>query len=155
LEAKGGYVMLQFGHNDCPGKGPDRETDPNTTFHDTMARYVDEARAAGAIPILVTSLVRRNFTAEGKFAPDDLEYYAAAVRRVAAAKDVALIDLYAISKALAEEMGPLRSERLGPRPREGKAPDHTHLGPEGSRLIGERVAKEIGRTVPALAPYVR
>ena len=26
------YILIQFGHNDCPGKGPDRETDPATTF---------------------------------------------------------------------------------------------------------------------------
>ena len=25
------YVLIQFGHNDCPGKGPDRETEPATT----------------------------------------------------------------------------------------------------------------------------
>jgi lysophospholipase L1-like esterase len=25
------YVLIQFGHNDNPGKGPDRETDPTTT----------------------------------------------------------------------------------------------------------------------------
>ena len=25
LEKKGGYYLIQFGHNDEPGKGPDRE----------------------------------------------------------------------------------------------------------------------------------
>src|ERR1700710_542658 len=60
LTLKGDYYLIQFGHNDEPGKGPDRETDPSTTFTENMGRYVDEARAMGAQPILVTSLVRRN-----------------------------------------------------------------------------------------------
>src|SRR5947209_12912404 len=62
LAAEPNYILIQFGHNDVPGKGPDRETDAKTTYRENMARYVDEARAAGAIPILVTSIVRRNFT---------------------------------------------------------------------------------------------
>src|SRR5882762_8693422 len=61
LALKGDYYLIQFGHNDEPGKGPERETDPATTFTANMARYVDEVRAQGGQPILVTSLVRRNF----------------------------------------------------------------------------------------------
>src|SRR5437899_3822832 len=41
LALKGDYYLIQFGHNDEHGKGPDRETDANTTYHDFMARYVD------------------------------------------------------------------------------------------------------------------
>src|SRR3954454_8167473 len=26
------YVLIQFGHNDIAGKGPERETDPSTTY---------------------------------------------------------------------------------------------------------------------------
>src|SRR5262249_35140319 len=40
---KGQYYLIQFGHNDEPGKGPERETDPKTTYFQNMARYVDEA----------------------------------------------------------------------------------------------------------------
>ena len=28
LALKGDYYLIQFGHNDEPGKGPERETDP-------------------------------------------------------------------------------------------------------------------------------
>ena len=65
LAAKGDYYLIQFGHNDQPGKGPERETDPATTYPANMARYVDEVRAIGATPILVTSLVRRTFRETG------------------------------------------------------------------------------------------
>jgi pectinesterase len=39
LAKQGQYYLIQFGHNDEPGKGPDRETDPKTTFRSNMARY--------------------------------------------------------------------------------------------------------------------
>src|SRR5580692_2265506 len=59
LAAKPDFILIQFGHNDEPGKGPERETDPATTYRANMTRYIEEARAASAIPILVTSIVRR------------------------------------------------------------------------------------------------
>ena len=65
LDARGQYYLIQFGHNDEPGKGPERETDPKTTYRAYMARYVDESRAIGAMPILVTSLVRRIYNPDG------------------------------------------------------------------------------------------
>lgn len=65
LEQHGQSYLFQFGHNDEPGKGPERETDPGTTYRAFMARYVDESRAIGAKPILVTSLVRRLFNDDG------------------------------------------------------------------------------------------
>lgn len=32
LAQKRDYVLIQFGHNDQPGKGPQRETEPKTTY---------------------------------------------------------------------------------------------------------------------------
>src|SRR5580693_5158220 len=92
LEAKPDYVLIQFGHNDQPGKGPERETDPRTTYREFMARYVDEARAIGAKPILVTPLTRRHFGPEGKIV-SDLGPYAEAVKALAQDKEVPVIDL--------------------------------------------------------------
>jgi pectinesterase len=73
LDAKPGWVLIQFGHNDQPGKGPKRETDPKTTFRDNLKRYVAEVRAIGGKPVLVTSLTRRNFNAQGKIEPGVVE----------------------------------------------------------------------------------
>src|SRR3954451_1479219 len=81
LAEKPNFVLIQFGHNDVAGKGPERETDPATSYRANMERFVDEVRAAGATPVLVTSIVRRTFDAEGKFKPDSLASYAEAVRR--------------------------------------------------------------------------
>ncbi len=74
LEQKPDYVFLQFGHNDQPGKGPERETDPNTTYAQNLAHYVDEARGIGAKPVLVTSLSRRTFSPQGKIQSDLTPY---------------------------------------------------------------------------------
>ena len=63
------YVLVQFGHNDQPGKEP-RSTDLVTEFPVNMARYADETRALGGTPVLVTPLTRRSF--KGAWLRDDL-----------------------------------------------------------------------------------
>ena len=83
LAQRGQYYVIQFGHNDEPGKGADRETDPNTTYRTNMMRFVDEARAIGATPVLVTSLVRRLFKEDGTIRTTQIPYLQA-VRLLAA-----------------------------------------------------------------------
>ncbi len=62
------YVLIQFGHNDQPGK-PGRSTDLATEFPVFLKRYVEEVRAAGANPVLLTPLTRRQFK-DGKLIRD-------------------------------------------------------------------------------------
>jgi lysophospholipase L1-like esterase len=165
LEQKPDYILIQFGHNDQPGKGPDRETDPETTYRDSMARYVAEARAAGARPILVTSLARRHFTPEGKIR-SDLGPYAEAVKALAAEQNVPVIDLHARSIELLERLGPEASAEFDPKPRPGDTgtppgkaaaggPDRTHLSPRGSEVFGRLVAEELRKVEPSLAPVLK
>jgi lysophospholipase L1-like esterase len=153
LDLKPDYVLIQFGHNDQPGKGPERETDPATTYRENMARYVDEARVAGAIPVLVTSIVRRNFDADGKIRRDQLVPYVEVVRRLAEEKNVPLIDLYSLTLAQAEKLGSAGSEEIGRKGPDGKL-DTTHLGPTGQHEIGVMAARELVRVVPALKSYL-
>jgi lysophospholipase L1-like esterase len=153
LAAKPDYVLIQFGHNDNPGKGPERETDPETTYRANLIRYVDESRGAGATAILVTSIVRRNFDASGKIKRDQNVPYVEAVRKLAAEKNVPLIDLYAMTLAQAQALGPSGSAGLGREGPEGKL-DTTHLGPKGQREIGNMAARELARIEPALKPYL-
>ncbi len=42
------YILIQFGHNDMPGKGPARETDPETTYAANMRRYIDRGAGRGS-----------------------------------------------------------------------------------------------------------
>jgi lysophospholipase L1-like esterase len=151
---RGTFVLVQFGHNDQPGK-PGRSTDLVTEFPANMARYVSEAKALGAVPVLVTPLTRRSF--RGRWLHDDLGPWSAATRRVAQQYGVALVDLNALSAQAVQAMGSAQADTLAqePRPPEG-APknrfDHTHLGPKGAALFAGIVAGELRRVLPALAP---
>lgn len=107
------YVLIQFGHNDQPGK-PGRSTDLATEFPANLARYVTEAREAGAIPILVTPLTRRMFK-DGKLT-DDLMPWADAVKKIAADMNVPLIDLHARSMAAVQAMGAAEAAGLAQVP---------------------------------------
>ena len=154
LALKGDYYLIQFGHNDESGKGPERETDPATTFTQNMARYVDEVRAIGGQPILVTSLVRRDFDPAnpGHLKPG-LVPYVEAVKKLAAEKNVPLIDLHGRSIARCESLGPVETAKLNPVKPDG-TPDTTHLDAMGSTLFARLVVEDLRRLVPALSPVL-
>lgn len=140
------YVLIQFGHNDQPGK-PGRSTDYATEFPANMTRYVEEARALGAVPVLVTPLTRRSFR-QG-YVQNDLAPWAGTVRRIAAATGTPLVDLNALSLAAVQAMGPREADKLA---RAGANFDHTHVGPLGAQRFSDIVARELLRQVPDLAP---
>lgn len=152
LALKGDYYLIQFGHNDEPGKGPERETDPDTTYFQNMARYVNDARAIGATPVLVTSLTRRIFDATGRLKPS-LVPYVEAVKRLASMKHVPLVDLHARSVELCDQLGPEQTAKFNAVAK-GR-PDTTHLNAAGSVVFAGLVVEELRKAVPALAPYLR
>jgi polygalacturonase len=157
LGLHGDYYLIQFGHNDMPGKGLERETDPRTTYTEFMTRYVEEARAAGARPVLITSMTRRSGWKDGKL-NSDLFPYAEAVKKLAAEKNIPLIDLHALSIALINTMGREKSDQMGkmkPDGKGGEVMDYTHLGDKGSEVIGKLVADEFRKIAPEMAAYIR
>jgi pectinesterase len=152
LELKPDYVLIQFGHNDQPGHGPDRETDPKTSYRKNMERYVKEARAAGIRPVLVTPLTRREFGPNGKIR-SSLAPYADVVKEIAAEMDVPLVNLHAKSIELCEALGPEGCKVIAPRTKEDR-PDGTHLNRAGAERVAPLVADELRRAVPKLAKYI-
>ena len=152
LAAKPNYILIQFGHNDVPGKGADRETIAGTTYRENLARYIAEARTAGAVPVLVTSIVRRNFTPERKIVADSLVPYVRAVRSLGSDEHVPVLDLYSLTLAQAEALGPAGCEEIDARDKDGKR-DHTHLGPKGRRDIGIMAARAFVQAFPDLQKY--
>jgi pectinesterase len=149
LDQRGQYYLIQFGHNDEPGKGPERETDPATTYRMFMRRYIDESRAIGGRPVLVTSLVRRIYKDDGTIRTTQTPYVEA-VRALAAEKQVPLVDLHAISLADAEQAGDDVWADLSPRDDKGQV-DRTHLNAKGSDVVGRMVAEGLRTAVPELA----
>jgi pectate lyase len=154
LEQKPDYILIQFGHNDMPGKGPERETDPKTTYRENLARYVDEARAIGATPILVTPMTRRAFTKEGKI-QSDLVPYAEAVKQIAADKKVPLVDLHARSIEYLNQIGPDAAAALNPVSKDPARTDRTHLSEKGGEVMAGLVVGDLRKAEPRLAKYLK
>ena len=146
LAAAGDYYLIQFGHNDEPGK-PGRSTEIDE-YRANLLRFVSDVRAAKAVPILVTPLVRRKFTDSGRI-DSSLEARAEVVREIARSKKVPLVELHDRSLALCERLGPEGCEAFNPRKPDGTI-DFTHLTPAAAAAFGAIVADELRRAVPEL-----
>lgn len=141
------YLFIQFGHNDCPGKG-DRTTDPATTYQDYLRQYIDEARAVNIKPVLVTPMTRRRF--QNGMIWTTLRPYADAMLKVGREKNVPVIDLHQKSVALYNQLGDEKSADFSP-----SKSDRTHFSGKGAREIARLVAEEIPKAVPDLKPYLK
>ena len=145
LALKPDYVLIQFGHNDSHAKEKHEATDAATDFSGFLRNYVDEARDAGAMPVLVTPMLRRNYTADGKL-DDILQPYADAMKAVAAEKNAPLIDLHSASRAHYEKLGPVAVAKFA-----SEEKDKTHFNEAGARAMAELVLRELPRVAPKLA----
>lgn len=134
----GDWVFVQFGHNDQKQQWPLTYVEAGTTYDAWLRTYLAEIRRRGAVPVLVTSPQRRNFTPEGKIR-NTHGGYPAAVRSVAAAEHVALIDLEAASRAFYEALGPERSRLAFGQ----GGQDATHHNNYGAYELAQAVAQGI------------
>lgn len=156
LALKGDYYLIQFGHNNEPGK-PGRSTDMPTFVAD-MTKYVDDALAIGAKPILVTPLTRRQWDKEhpGKI-KSSLEPYAEEVRKIAQAKHVPLVDLHARSIELCEKLGREKCYEFSPTKivdGTNTTYDGTHLQGIGRVMFAQLVVDELRKAAPELSPVL-
>jgi lysophospholipase L1-like esterase len=149
LAQKADFVMIQFGHNDCPGKG-DRTTDPNGDYQDYLFKYIEDCRKSGAQPVLVTSMERRNFNEDGKIV-ETLDKYSDAMKKVGKRENVPVIDLHDRSVELYESLG---KKGCGYMNIKSKT-DHTHFTKKGARTMARLIAEEIREKVPKLGKYLK
>jgi len=146
--SEGDYIFIQFGHNDESVEKKERYASP-TEFKANLTKFVNEARALKAIPILLTPVSRRKFDATGT-AIETHKIYSALVQEVASAEKVLFIDLDTKSRALYQQFGKDNSTLLflqlkaGEHPNypEGKV-DNTHFNELGARLIAQLVLNEV------------
>lgn len=152
---KGDFLFIQFGHNDEKEYDENRYTTPYGTYKEYLKKYIQVARNAGAIPVLITSVSRRCFVDACKLTEETkLTHYAAGMRQVAEEEQVALIDLYSKSRAKLEEAGAVEATKWYMHLAKGEYPscpeglvDDTHLKPDGARIFAGLVAeglKELG-----------
>ena len=154
----GDYLFIQFTHNDQkPGAN---YLEPFTTYKEHVKRFISEARERGVTPVLVTSMLRRNFGADGKIV-NTLGDYPEALRQVASEEHVALIDLFVASKAFYEALGPEASKKAFVHYPAGTFPgqdqelkDDTHFNSYGAYELARAIVDGIKKDVPALAKHL-
>ena len=151
---EGGFLFIQFGHNDEKKEDPDRYTEPFSDYMINLEKFVNVARNKKAIPVLITPLERRCFTDEKTLGPGEHGDYVEAMKRTAEKLDVALIDLNSMSRAEMTRVGAEASRSWYMHIPEGKSPyhmegltDNTHLQYAGAVVYGGCIArglKELG-----------
>jgi lysophospholipase L1-like esterase len=147
----GDTVLMQFGHNDQKqikeGKGG-----PFSTYKDEIKAHVDAIRERGGIPVIMSSMERRNFDANGKVVPSLIDY-ANAARQSAQELKTAFIDLNAMSMPFYEALGPEKSKAAFAEPSPGKI-DNTHHNSYGSYELAKLVIKGIRDNKLAAARFI-
>ena len=156
----GDYVLIQFGHNDSKVSDSTRSAPAHTLYKDNLVRFVKDARSKGAIPILITPVMRRKFDTMGKFV-DQHGDYPGVVKEVAAMLNVPVIDLHKSSQALIEKEGVELSRRLflniPPnhfKNYKGKEEDNTHFSEYGAASMASLVCESIKEQALPLVQYL-
>jgi pectinesterase len=178
----GDYVIIQFGHNDEKSQ-PARHTDPGSTFDYNLAKFVRETREHGGIPVLMNSVVRRNFMVKAPVIADDEQLrsstfkdgakmeegdtlidthglYAQAPRDVAQRMNCYFIDANRITHDLEQGLGKDASKKLhmwflpGEEPSEPNGKqDNTHYNIYGAKVVANLLADALCEEIPLLKPF--
>ena len=152
----GDYLIMQFGHNE--GSKPDTnkagyrgvlkgigEETVELTWPDStkeivhtygwyLRKFVNEAKAKGAIPV-IASMIPRNQFVEGKVKRASNDYGKWA-KEIAASEGVAFIDLNSITANKYDVLGPDKVKEFFPG-------DHTHTNEAGAAVNAASVAAGI------------
>ncbi|TWT91556.1 rhamnogalacturonan acetylesterase [Stieleria varia] len=149
LELKPNYVIIQFGHNDQKRYGTD-------VYRTKLTSYVQRIKAAGAKPIVFSSVTRRNFDERGKILPREqnllgnLASFAKAAQAVAREQSVPFVDLYSISVEHHNQIGPEATAAY-----DFNENDKTHFSPEGAQATANLILSELKTLIPEIASHVR
>jgi lysophospholipase L1-like esterase len=155
----GDYLFIEFTHNDQKPGG--NHLDPFTTYKETLKEWIAEARKRKVIPVLVTSMHRRNFDSTGHIVNTLLEY-PEAMRQTAKEENVALIDLNAMSKTLYEAWGDAGSIKAFVHypantfsNQKEALKDNTHFNPYGAYELASCIVSSIKDQNLPLAKFIR
>lgn len=177
LDERGDYYLIQFGHNDQK-PAPAVHTDADGTYSDNLRRMVADVRAIGGIPVIITSLSRRNYK-DGVLV-EDLTEYVQAAKRVAAEEYITCVDLNQMSTVMLKLMTQQQADRFDKgvdaetgkqvvvadsasdavvttasgvdKPSAVTALDRTHLNAYGQEVFGRMVADQLVKTLVELGP---
>ena len=154
----GDYVFVEFGHNDMKLKGPGKGG--YYFFATQLKTFIDEIRAQGGIPVLVSPTHRRNFDADGRIV-ETHEDYPEAMEWVARREGVPFLDLHRMSGVFYEAMGPEGSKRAFVHYKAGSfegmprdVEDNTHFNTYGAFELAKCVVAAIQASGLPLAEHV-
>jgi CubicO group peptidase (beta-lactamase class C family)/lysophospholipase L1-like esterase len=137
LAKEGDTVLMQYGHNDQKqlrdGSGS------VASYQDEIRQHLQRLRAAKLQPVIVTSVERRFFEADGSLRYTLTDYVEAA-RAVAKEQGVPLLDLNAASRTLYLALGAQRAPEIFAKPADGRV-DPTHHNNDGAWLLAGLVAQ--------------
>jgi lysophospholipase L1-like esterase len=138
-------LLIQFAHNDQKIHSPERYAPAETTFREYLGRYISLAREKNATPVLLTPVVRRKFEG-GNLIPTHGKY-PAAIRELAQATDVPLIDVTRLSGQLVAGLGEQESKAIYLHLMTAEKPveDNTHFSERGAYAMAALVARELER----------
>ncbi|KAF9565272.1 SGNH hydrolase [Agrocybe pediades] len=134
-------VTIQFGHNDM-------KIAPPESMGANLTSMVEQIRAIGGEPVLVTSLTRRTFNADGTV-QDALAPWANETILISQQQGSHLLDLHAASIKYVEAIGPDAAHRLNRLP-----DDNTHLNSNGTTVFGRMVADLLKESFPHELPII-
>ena len=154
----GDYILMEFGHNDEKQKNPGSGAWGHFIY--SLKIYIDEARARGAHPILVTPTQRRNFK-DGKLIDTHGEF-PEAVKFLGEKTHTPVIDLQQMTTILYETLGVEGSKKAlvhypaGTWPGQEKDfADNTHFNPYGAYQIAKCVIEGLKKIDHPLVQYLR
>ncbi len=140
---RGDVVLIQFMHNDQK-TAETHATDPATTYKENLRKFISDVRERGATPVLVTSVLRRQFR-NGNVVRN-LGDYPAAMCAVAIETNTLLIDCEQWSYDWLTELGEEGSEPYYIVYKRGaSSPDNTHFTREGAEIVAKFIADEMIR----------
>src|SRR6266478_1081587 len=156
----GDYVFIQFGHNDESKEKTDRYTPP-ADYRNNLIKFVSDARARKAFPVLLTPVMRRRFNDKGEV-QDTHGEYPDIVRGVATEYDVPLIDMHRRSAVVLAQFGPEKSRSLFLQLKPNENPnypkgieDNTHFNPLGADIMARLAVDGIRDLKLGLARYLK
>lgn len=154
----GDYLIIEFGHNDEKLNKPTVGT-TIAEYKSNLARFVAEARAKKAIPVLMTPIARRHF--ENGILIETHIGYPEAVRRLADSLNVPMVDMLKKTSDLLRQLGDEGSIKLfnhvppgTPNYPDGKK-DDTHLSVEGAKIVATLAKEGLKSTDKGIAKLFR
>ncbi|WP_082234929.1 rhamnogalacturonan acetylesterase [Halobacillus massiliensis] len=156
---EGDFLLIQFGHNDSKPE-EERRTDPFSSYKNFLAQYVKAAREKGALPLLFTSIQRRNFNKTSRLM-ETHGNYPEAMRQLASEMNVPLIDLTKRTEEYINVLGVDGSKSLFMHLAPSKfsnfpngVQDDTHLNEEGAKIVARLAARELSVLPHPIADYI-